>query len=315
MKSHILVTGASGFIGKAFCKLATQRGLLIRAAIRSTSVSPVADEIVNVGQITDTTDWSELLSGVNVIVHLAARAHVIRDLASDPLAEFRSVNVDPTLNLALQASRKGVSKFIYISSIGVNGLESPVGKPFCEKDSVNPQNAYTVSKWEAEQGLLKISLETGLNVVIIRPPLVYGNNAPGNFGSLVNILNYKYLLPLGAIHNKRSFISLENLVDFIIICVTHPMASNQIFLISDGEDLSTTDLVSRMARISGRRLILLPVPKKIIQIVATLIGRADIAQRLCGNLQIDITKARHLLGWNPALSVDEGLKQVYKVCL
>lgn len=234
---------------------------------------------------------------------------MMKDSASDPLLAFRTVNVEGTLNLARQAVAAGVKQFVFISSIGVNGVQTPIGKPFSEADQPNPHNAYALSKWEAEQGLRHIAVETGLAVVIIRPPLVYGCNAPGNFGALMRAVQRGWPLPLGAVHNHRSLVALSNLVDFIVTCISHPQAANQTFLVSDGQDLSTTELVRGMAQAAGVPARLLPVPVWALQAGAKLLGKVDAVQRLCGNLQVDISKARNLLGWVPPVSVEDGLRR------
>jgi nucleoside-diphosphate-sugar epimerase len=202
-----------------------------------------------------------------------------------------------------------VNRFVFISSIGVNGSQTTIDKLFSESDQAKPHNAYALSKWEAEQGLMQIAAETGLEVVIIRPPLVYGCNAPGNFGSLMRAVQHGWPLPLGAVHNQRSMVALDNLVDFIVTCITHPQAANQTFLVSDGQDLSTTELIRGMAKAAGVSPRLLPVPVWALQAGATLLGKGGVVQRLCGNLQVDISKARSFLGWLPPLSVSEGLRR------
>jgi nucleoside-diphosphate-sugar epimerase len=269
--------------------------------------SPSNFEFAQVAELGPTTDWSAALQGVATVVHCAGRAHVMSDTVADPLAVFRAANRDGSLNLAQQAVNAGVKRFVFISSIGVNGSQTEVVKPFFETDQAKPHNDYALSKWEAEQGLMQIAAETGLEVVIIRPPLVYGPNAPGNFGSLMRAVQRAWPLPLGAVHNQRSLVALDNLVDFIVTCITHPQAANQTFLVSDGQDLSTTELVRGMAQAAGVPARLLPVPVWALQAGATLLGKGDAVQRLCGNLQVDISKARNLLGWTPPVSVDAGL--------
>jgi len=241
-------------------------------------------------------------------VHCAARVHVMADTAANPLAEFRRVNVQGTLNLARQAAAAGVRRFAFVSSIGVNGAET-FGLPFSAQDVAAPHSPYAVSKYEAELGLQALAAETGMEVVIIRPPLVYGLGAPGNFGSLIRWLRRGVPLPLGAIHNQRSLVSLDNLVDLIVTCLTHPAAINQTFLVSDGEDVSTTELLRRMGQALGRPARLVPVPVSWLKLAAKLVGKPDVAQRLCGSLQVDIEKTRRLLGWTPPLSLDQGLKR------
>ncbi|MDO9359847.1 MAG: SDR family oxidoreductase [Polaromonas sp.] len=305
----ILVSGAKGFIGSVLCSEAQARGIPIRGATRARSEVTAGYENFAVGEVDGGTDWREALSQCDVVVHLAARAHVLKESAADPLADFRRVNVDGTLNFARQAAAAGVQRFVFVSSIGVNGLETAPGRPFSESDIPHPHNAYALSKWEAEQGLLHVARETGLEVVVLRPPLVYGSGAPGNFGALMRAVQGGWPLPLGAVHNQRSLVALDNLVDFIVTCATHPQAANQTFLVSDGKDLSTTGLVRGMALAAGVKARLLPVPLPILQAGARILGKGDVAQRLCGNLQVDISKAQSLLGWVPPVSVQEGLRR------
>jgi nucleoside-diphosphate-sugar epimerase len=233
-------------------------------------------------------------------------------VAVDPQAAFRAVNLEGTLNLARQAAKLGIKRFVFISSIGVNGVLTSVDKPFSETDETNPHNAYALSKWDAEQGLLNIANETGLEVVIIRPPLIYGHGAPGNFGAITRAIQRGWVLPLGAIHNQRSFVALENLVDFIITCITHPQAANQTFLVSDGQDISTPELIRGVAEALGVPARLLSVPTSILYAAGKLIGKGESIRSLCGNLQVDISKARSLLGWTPPISVKEGLLRVVR---
>ena len=266
-------------------------------------------EYSQVGDLGPTTDWLGALQGLDAVVHCAGRAHVMTDTATEPLTAFRTVNMDGTLNLARQAVDAGVKRFVFISSIGVNGAQTALGRSFSETNKPNPHNAYALSKWEAEQGLLRVADETGLEVVIIRPPLVYGYGAPGNFGALMRAVQRGWPLPLGTVCNRRSLVALDNLVDFIVTCITHPQAVNQTFLLSDGQDLSTTELVRGMAKAAGVPARLLPVPVWVLQTGATLLGKGNAVQRLCGNLQVDISKAKQLLGWVPPVSVDEGLRR------
>jgi len=306
----ILTTGTTGFIGRNLCSRLSEEGRKVRAAIRAISkveTLPSVYETVAVNELgLFPTDW-HALRGVSTIVHLAARVHIVEDLADDPLTEFRRINVGNTLSLARQAIVTGVKRFIFISSIGVNGNLNKI--PFTENDIENPSKPYAISKYEAELGLREIARNTDMEVVIIRPPLVYGPTAPGNFGSLLQWVNKGIPLPLGAIHNQRSLIALDNLVDFIVTCIDHPAAANQTFLVSDGEDLSTTDLLQRVAQAMGKKTRLFPVPVGLLKLGAALLGKQAVAQRLCGSLQVDISKARRLLGWNPPISVDEGLRR------
>ena len=307
----VLVTGATGFVGRALVtQLVAQGRVEVLALTRQIPANLVRGaKYLGGGDLSSQTQWQPVLARVHAIVHTAARAHVLHDRAADPLAEFRRVNVAGALRLAEQAAEMGVRRFVFVSSIGVNGVQSPPGKVFSEADQPNPHNAYALSKWEAEQGLLRIAAETGMAVVIIRPPLVYGSGAPGNFGSLMRWLNGGIPLPLGAIHNQRSLVALDNLVDLIITCLTHPAAANQTFLVSDGEDLSTTQLLRRMGAALGKPARLMPVPVSVLKLGAALVGKPELAQRLCGSLQVDMSKTRELLGWTPPFSVDEGLKK------
>lgn len=309
----ILVTGATGLVGKALCQRLLNNGCAVRAAVRTADAEPAAPQFdaTAVGDINELTPWHTALFAVDVVVHLAARVHVMHDKADDPLAAFRAVNVDGTLNLARQAAAAGVKRFVFISSVKVNGEGTLPGHQFTETDNPNPQDPYGQSKHEAEQGLRQISADTGMEVVIIRPPLVYGPGVKANFAALMRAVQKGWPLPLGAVHNQRSFVALDNLVDFIITCTTHPQAANQTFLVSDGHDLSTTELVRGMAQAAGVSARLLPVPVRAIQAVGSLLGKGDAMQRLCGNLQVDIAKARHLLDWVPPISVDEGLRRAF----
>jgi nucleoside-diphosphate-sugar epimerase len=311
MKGRVLVTGGLGFVGKAVVTGALVQGYAVRASTRQRVASPTSRiEYIHVGDLGHATDWTSALEGVSTVVHCAARAHVLHDTEVDPTSAFRNANMHGSLSLARQAAAAGVKRFVFLSSIGVNGMQTVPGCAFSEADQPEPHNAYALSKWEAEQGLMHIAAETGLEVVIIRPPLVYGCNAPGNFGSLMRAVQKGWPLPLGAVHNQRSLVALDNLVDFIITCITHPQAANQTFLVGDGRDLSTTELVRGMAQAAGVSVRLLPVPVWALQAGASLLGKGDAVQRLCGNLQVDISKARKLLGWVPPVSVEDGLQRV-----
>lgn len=304
----VLVTGATGFVGTALCPMLASRGFRVRLGLRRphpTAVLPLgAHEAAVVGAIDDQTDWREALRGANIVVHLAARVHVMRDTA-DSQIEYRRVNARGSMELARQAAAAGVARFVFLSSIKVNG-ELGV---YTEADPPTPQDAYGVSKHEAEIGLREIAGATGMEVVIIRPPLVYGPGVRANFYTLMRVVGRGTILPLGAIHNRRSFVALDNLVDFIITCIDHPAAANQTFLVSDGEDLTTTDLIRRLARVMNRPARLIPVPMPLLMAGATLLGKRAVAQRLLGSLQVDMSKARKRLGWTPPIGVDEGLRR------
>jgi nucleoside-diphosphate-sugar epimerase len=306
----ILVTGATGFVGAALVARLCRDGIETRACVRRKVASmPDGDHTVQVGGLTADTDWSRALAGVSVVVHAAARAHVMDDTAADPLTEFRRVNVEGALNLARQAAAAVVSRFVFVSSIKVNGEATRLGMPFYADDMPAPLDPYGVSKMEAEKGLRELAAETGMEVVIIRPPLVYGPGVKANFAALMRAVQRGWPLPLGAAHNQRSLVALDNLVDFIVTCLSHPQAANQTFLVSDGQDLSITELVRGMAQAAGVRARLLHVPVWALRAGASLLGKGNVVQRLCGNLQVDISKARNLLGWAPPVSVEEGLRR------
>lgn len=254
------------------------------------------------------TDWTQALVAVDTIVHCAARVHVMQDTVADPLAAFRRVNTEGTLNFARQAAVAGVRRFVFISSIGVNGAETTT-TPFRAGDTASPHSPYALSKWEAEQGLRALAAESDMQVVVVRPPLIYGPDAPGNFSSLMRAIQRGWPLPLGAVNNSRSFIGRDNLVDLVLTCVDHPAAAGQTLLASDGEDLSTTDLLRRTARALGSNVLLLPIPGRLLRAAANAFGKHDLGQRLFGSLQIDISTTRSLLGWQPPVGVDEGLRR------
>ena len=303
------MTGANGFVGKSLCVELLRQGESIRAVTRSAHLQVENIETVSVSTIDGETDWAPALPGVNIVIHLAARVHVMKDTANDALSEFRRVNVEGTLNLARQAVESGVQRFIFISSIKVNGEGTPLGQPYTAEDQPAPVDPYGISKLEAEDALRQLASESGMEMVIIRPPLVYGPGVRANFQSMMRWLNKGIPLPLGAIHNLRSLVALDNLIDLIVTCIHHPAAANQTFLAGDGEDLSTTELLLRMAAALGKKVWLIPVPGFLLVWGASLLGKQAMAQRLCGSLQVDISKARDLLDWKPPVSVDEALRK------
>jgi nucleoside-diphosphate-sugar epimerase len=308
---NVLLTGANGFLGSRLAvTLNSTPYVRLTAAVRR-SVQLSAMNVVEVQSLDANTDWSDAVTDQQVVIHAAARAHIMKDEVVDPLVEYRQTNVDGTLNLARQAAVAGVRRFIFISSIKVNGERTYIGKPYTAEDIPAPEDAYGISKYEAEQGLLQIASDTELEVVIIRPPLVYGPGVKGNFFSMMRVVKKGFPLPLGATNNKRSFVALDNLVDLIITCINHPAAANQVFLAGDGESLSTTELLRGVAKAAGVSSRLIPVPAAVLMFGASLLGKKAIAQRLLGSLQVDISKARDLLGWTPPISVEEGLRRCF----
>lgn len=305
-----LVTGANGFVGSALCERLGKDTVAVRGAVRSLKSPQHSARDIVVGSISSETDWSCALKDVQQVVHLAARVHVMNDKTSDPLAEFRRVNVEGTANLARQAAATGVRRFVFLSSIKVNGEFTNVGQPFSADDLPAPEDPYGVSKHEAEQLLRQIASETGMEVVIIRPPLVYGPRVRANFDSMMRWLVRGVPLPLAAVtENRRSLVALDNLVDLIAICLRHPEAANQTFLVSDGEDVSTAALLRRMGAALGSPARLFYVPVSVLKLGAAMFGKQSIYQRLCGSLQVDIRKTQELLDWTPPVSVDEGLRR------
>lgn len=307
----VLVTGANGFIGGAVCSALPSRGYRVRGVVRRQGQIALQNgvERLSLKEMDETTDWSAALVGVDSVVHLAARVHLMRDTVADPLTEFRRTNVALTLNLARQAAAAGVRRFVFISSIKVNGEVTPVGQPYTAEDVPQPSDPYGISKHEAEQGLMKLAAETGLEIVIIRPVLVYGPGVKANFYSMMHWLQKGVPLPLGALPNRRSFVALDNMVDLIAVCLQHPAAANQTFLVSDGEDLSISALLRRTGAALGKPARLIPVPIMVLRAGARLVGQEAVLQRLCDSLQVDITKTRRVLGWTPPARVDDALRE------
>jgi nucleoside-diphosphate-sugar epimerase len=303
----ILVTGASGFVGAAICRQLTSE---------SKNFLPVHRDGQqlgsSIGSINGSTDWSNALKEISHVIHTAARVHVMKGKGTDSLSKFRKVNVEGTLNLARQCAESGVKRFIFISSIKVNGEQTTNGMAFTEKDEPRPCDPYAISKHEAEERLRNLALETSMEVVVIRPPLIYGPGVKANFLSLMKIVKAGFPLPLGRIDNKRSMVSLDNIVDIIITCLTHSKAGNQTFLISDGESLSVTQLLNRLASAMDLPSRLIPIPSPYLQFGLRIIGKQSIANRLLGSLQIDNTKIKTMLNWSPILNVDEGLRKTVK---
>lgn len=306
----VLVTGASGFLGYQLSVALIEKCYKVTAAARRIDKVNFDTSTFQIVDLSGKTDWSKALVDVDVVIHCAARVHIMNDSSENPLKECRKVNTFGTLNLARQAMQAGAKRFIFISTIKVNGESTKKGQSFSEADHPVPQDPYGVSKYEAEQGLLKISQETGLEVVIIRPPLVYGPGVKANFLNMMKWVSKGIPLPLGAVVNQRSFVALDNLVDLICVCIAHPNAKNQVFLAGDGNDVSTTELLQLMAKALGRSSRLVPVPMRLLRLCAKLIGKSDVALRLCGSLTVDISKAQTLLGWVPPITVEQGLQKV-----
>jgi UDP-N-acetyl-alpha-D-quinovosamine dehydrogenase len=309
--TKVLITGLNGFVGKTLGDKLVEKGFNVNGAVRSLVPVDFPDTITKhlIKNIDSKTDWQKALEEVKVVIHLAARVHVMKDTAIDALAEYRKVNVEGTLNLARQAIEANVQRFIFISSIKVNGEGTVLGHPYTAEDQPAPVDPYGISKREAEDALRQLASDSGMEVVIIRPPLIYGPGVKANFQSMMRWLDKGIPLPLGAINNQRSLVALDNLIDLIVTCIHHPSAANQIFLAGDGEDLSTSELLRRMSAALGKKAWLLPVPGFLLTWGATLIGKQAMAQRLCGSLQADITKTRNLLDWKPPVTVDEALRK------
>lgn len=297
---RILVTGGTGFLGRAVVDSLAARGRKVRAAVRRDPGGwPAGVETVAIGDLTGATDWSAALKGVDAVIHCAARAHVLRETAADPLTEFRAVNTAATVGLARQAAAAGVRRFVFISSIGVNGAET-VGRPFRHDDPPQPHSPYAVSKHEAEQGLRAIAADTGLQLVIIRPPLIVGPAPKGNLATLERVIGKGLPLPFGlATRNRRDLVSRDTVCDLIDIAIDHPAAAGETFLVSDGAPVSTRTLLERMAAARGRSMTLLPVPTALLALPLKLAGKGAMAAQLFGDLEIDIEHTRRTLGWTP----------------
>ena len=342
-----LITGANGFVGKALCAELLNRGHAVRAAVRAAGSPTGNTEVSVIGSIDGETDWSAALAGVEVVIHLAARVHVMHDDAADPLEAFRRVNTAGTEHLARSAAASGVKRLVFVSSVKVNdectfpassSLEqippSPPFHPqgvrrwvprccaatlpqakwgtlrfvFSETDEANPQDPYGVSKWEAEQALHRVAKETGLEVVIVRPPLVYGAGVKGNFAQMLKVLAKGIPLPLASANNLRSLVYIGNFVDALMKCATHPAAAGQTYLVSDGEDVSTPDLLRQLGAAMGHPARLLPCPPSLLKLGGRLVGKSDQIDRLLGSLQVDSSKIRRELDWQPPFSLQEGLR-------
>jgi nucleoside-diphosphate-sugar epimerase len=312
-KGKVLVTGANGFIGSALVSTLTQHAEfdVVGASRREMSGNRVehrAHDLLD-ALVTPTLD------DIDVIIHTAARVHVMAEQAARPIDAFRAANVAGTLVLAEAAARSGVKRFIYLSSIKVNGEDTLPGRAFLASDQAAPQDDYGISKFEAEQGLHELATRTGLEIVIIRPPLVYGPGVKANFRAMLQWVHKGVPLPLGSIQNKRSLVGIGNLIDLIIRCMTHANAANKTFLVSDGIDISTPDLIRQVATALGKQARLLPVPVKVLQGGLTVLGKREIAYRLCSSLQVNMDATRSALDWHPKHTISEELKKTARLFL
>lgn len=314
---RIFLTGATGFVGSEVLERLTQENHEVLALVRKKLLEPTENVKLIVADLSKLEDISsEMLSGVNAVVHTAARAHVMKDETVDLLEEYRKVNRDATLGLANLAEKSGVQRFVYISSVKVNGELTRPGEYFVPDAVDVPSDPYGLSKYEAELGLLEIARKTEMEVVIIRPPLVYGPDVKGNFASMVNLIKKGIPLPFGAIFNQRSLIALDNLVDFIALCADRrrsPKAANHVFLVSDGEDVSTSQLLRRVGSAYGVKSRLLPIPVGLMELLSRLLGKGAVSDRLFGSLQVDITKTTDLLGWKPVVTMNQQLAKMAEI--
>ena len=304
----VLITGANGFLGGAVTNALADRGVAVRGAVRSAhATSDMPCNCVSVGEVNGTTDWSKALEGVTSVVHLVARTHVMNERGRGDLQDYRPVNVEGTRRLADQAAEAGVQRLVFVSSVKVNG-ERTRGQPFRADDAPEPEDAYGISKWEAEQQLADVSARTPLETVVVRPPLVYGPGVKGNFARLIKLVERGLPLPLGAIDNRRSLVALPNLVDLLVRCVDAPNAAGRTFLVSDGEDVSTPRLIRMLGEASGRRAPLVPIPTALLHLAGRLTGRGEQVERLCGSLQVNISDTRETLGWTPPVKLRDALR-------
>jgi len=310
-KQHILITGANGFIGRNLCTFLKEKGYFVRGAVRNNvrDVSGV-DEYVQVGDINESTDWQQALAGVDTVINLAARVHIMNDPEANPIDVFRKVNVLGIERLARMAAKAGVKRFIFISSVKVNG-EGAL-RPYTEKDIPEPQDAYGVSKREAEDLLAYIAAETGLQMVILRLPLVYGPGVKANFKNLIKIAGAGLPLPFKGINNRRSFLYLGNLMNAINTCITHPLAVGETFMVSDGQDVSTPELIKMIAYAMNKKVVLFSLHPGILRALCKIAGKTEELEKLTGFLLVDSSKIRNLLGWKPPFTLEEGIMETIK---
>jgi UDP-glucose 4-epimerase len=304
---NILVTGANGFVGKSLCQMLSKNGHHITAIIRSTQAGRKEYKVINT-DLNANINMQEILKSIDIVIHLAGRAHVLNDKSANPYQAYAEINIEATKNLALQAANDSVKRFIFISSIKVNGETTSI-VPFNELNTPSPEDDYGKTKYEAEKELRLIAANSNMEVVIIRPPLIYGKGVKANFKNLIKLCQLRLPLPFGAIHNKRSMVYVENLVDFMITCISHPKAANETFLISDDENVSTTELIKTIRQSLGLPALLIPIPQLWVVFLLSLIGKKSLATRLCGNLQVDISKAKTLLNWKPPYTFKQGIQK------
>jgi len=308
VKQTVLVTGAHGFVASALIARLSRDDVAVRCSVREGSAEvPSGVQVIANGAIDGSTDWRAALNGATAVVHCAARVHQLHEPTADALSGYRRVNRDGTLALARQAADAGTRRLIFLSSIKVNGESTPPGRPFRGDDRPAPLDPYAVSKWEAEQELRLLAASTGLEVVVIRPPLVYGPGVKANFRAMMKSLRWGIPLPFGAVHNRRSLVCVSNLIDLVLVCLHHPDASGRTFLVSDGQDLSTTELLQRTTRALGRNSRLIPVSERLLRQAFALFGREGLAHRLLDSLEVDIDDTCRILGWQPPLGVDQAL--------
>ncbi|MCC6207812.1 MAG: NAD-dependent epimerase/dehydratase family protein [Gammaproteobacteria bacterium] len=305
---RLLLTGASGFVGRSLLSRLGSDGIYKIRVLSRRAISdlPGCIEAVIVDGIGPATEYHNALAGIEVVIHAAGRAHILNEDIADPITAYREVNVNATLNLAEQAADLGVKRFVFISSIGVNGAETN-SEPFSEISSISPHSPYAISKHEAELGLRALGRSAAMEIVIIRPPLIYGPKPPGNLARLLKIVSHGWPLPFGLVRNKRTLVSLDNIVDLIVRCIDHKKAAGETFLAGDPEDVSTDELIAFLAEGMKKRVIQLPVPIEILRIGAHTLGLHTLYQQLCCSLQIDISKARTLLNWSPPVIPRDGL--------
>jgi UDP-glucose 4-epimerase len=312
MKPALLVTGANGFVGQALCGEALKQQYSVITVTRKNFHIPGQLQNVVIESYQESLALSNGLSQVDVVIHLAARVHVMNESENDALAAYRRVNVQNTLELASTAVAAGVKRFIYLSSIKVNGEQTFPGKPFTADDVPLPQDPYGISKLDAEVALLELGKASGMEIVIIRPPLVYGPGVGANFAAMMRAVSSGIPLPLGAIENQRSMVAIENLVDLILLCTQHPLAPGKVFLVSDDQDVSLSNLLRKLIAMMKVRTLLIPIPVPTIRFMAQVLGKRNVAQRLCGSLQVDIQKTKDLLGWKPPFTLDQGLQKTVR---